>query len=174
MKVKNNLEIKKFLLFLIFVFFVNYVFLLFTSSIGYNIQTQKYFITKLVNKISPQGWGFFTRSPREDLVDVFMLNNDFIALEFMPQNSAPSNFWGLDKKTRMKGFETSIILDAIKQEKWYNSKQENPSFIQIKLPTLHYFKKDTKYVLVKYKTIPYLWQKYVKYPPKQFIYIEIK
>lgn len=174
MKANNKEIVKRFSLVLIFIFFLYYTFLLFTSSIGYNVETQKYLITNLVNKISPQGWGFFTRSPREDNVDVFLLGKELNKIEFMPQNSDLSNAWGMDKKSRMKGFETSMILEKLQGKKWSDTELKKPEFILIPSKDLHYFKKGNKYIFVKYMIVPYLWQKYVTTPPKQYIYIQMQ
>ena len=174
MKVNNKAIVKKSLLVFIFIFFLYYTFLIFTSSIGYNVETQKYFITNLVNKISPQGWGFFTRSPREDNVDDFLLDKNLNKTEFVPQNSDLSNVWGLDKKSRMKGFETSLILEKLQGKKWSDTELRNPVFIFVPSTNLHYFKKNERYILVKYMIVPYLWQKYVTSPPKQYIYIQMQ
>jgi len=152
----------------------SFVFLLFTNSISYNLNTSSYKTIKIFSTISPQGWGFFTKSPREDNVYIYSITDNKIS-NIMPPNSHYSNFFGLSRKSRMIGFEISHILVQLKNQKWsnfygnFNQNLKEP--IKVDNSKLHYLKKG-KYLLIKEKVPPYLWRNYVKNNLKEAIYVE--
>ena len=67
-----------------------------------------------------------------------------------------------------------MILEKLQGKKWSDTELKKPEFILIPSKDLHYFKKGNKYIFVKYMIVPYLWQKYVTTPPKQYIYIQMQ
>lgn len=152
----------------------SFVFLLFTNSISYNLNTSSYKTIKIFSTISPQGWGFFTKSPREDNVYIYSVTNKNIINEMLP-NSHYSNFFGLSRKSRMIGFEISHILVQLNKEKWENFNGNFNKYtkkaIKVDNSKLHYLKTGS-YLLVKEKVPPYLWRNYVKNKLKEIIYVE--
>lgn len=71
----------------------------------------KYFI----KSIFPEGWGFFTRNPREHMLYVYKNVNKNWVLETLP------NFYyayGIGRDMRVQGAEVSKILKELKPNDW--------------------------------------------------------
>lgn len=67
--------------------------------------------------VFPQGWAFFTRSPREPEDRVFQLQNQrWISLEV--RNAEPRLLFGLVKQTRIMGMELGALLSAVPPQRW--------------------------------------------------------
>lgn len=164
----NNRKIY-YLLILLIIF--SFSFTLFSNSIPYNLVTGNLKKIKLISTVSPQGWGFFTKSPREENIYIYSLNDNLVKNE-MPTNSHYSNYFGISKKSRMVGYEVSMILTQLKHEKWssFNGVFVNDKKgIIVDNSNLH-FLKNGKYALVKEKITPYLWRKLTT-PKKEIIYV---
>ena len=158
-----------YLIILIIIF--SFSFTLFSNSIPYNLITGNLKKIKFISTVSPQGWGFFTKSPREDNVYIYSLTNSLVKSEMQPNNHY-SNYFGISKKSRMVGYEVSMILTQLKHEKWsfFNGTFANDKkSINVDNSNLH-FLKNGKYALVKEKITPYLWRK-LSTPKKEIIYV---
>lgn len=110
----------------------------------------------------PEGWGFFTRAPREDNIFVYKANKNELIL-FQKPNASPQYLLGLKKTSRSIGAEYGRILNKL-NPKWVSfSGEKNIKKISDTLTTYN-FKNDEKYpllkgefVLVAYKPIPWAW-----------------
>ncbi len=80
--------------------------------------------------ILPQGWGFFTREPREPNVQAFTRRDGRPLLT--DSNAGPSNFFGLSRRPRALGVELGLILSSIREEQW--KKQTTPLTIHNPTP----------------------------------------
>src|SRR5256885_14361051 len=78
--------------------------------------------------IVPQGWGFFTREPREPSVEVFTQNGH----PLIDSNASPSNYFGLSRRTRALGVELGLILSQVREDQW--KKQTTPLTINNPTP----------------------------------------
>lgn len=82
-------------------------------------------IASAVNSILPQGWAFFTRSPREEAILVFRKVGDqqWQDTDIGP-NAEPSNFFGADRRARAQGLERGIITSSVPDDSWRKCHQE--------------------------------------------------
>jgi antimicrobial peptide system SdpA family protein len=64
----------------------------------------------------PQGWGFFTRDPREDRTWIFVRVNGAWKSAYLAPHARLSNLLGLDRASRGQGVEMGTFL------KWMNGK----------------------------------------------------
>ncbi|WP_294302530.1 SdpA family antimicrobial peptide system protein [uncultured Chryseobacterium sp.] len=153
---------KTILNFSIIILFLYVIFFLFKNSIGYNIKSSNFLTISFFSKISPQGWGFFTKNPREENVYIYSIHNGQLKSE-ITQNSSYKNFFGISKKSRMIGFEVSMILGQLKNTKWskYTQNFNTLPLQQIDSKNLHYLK-NGKYILIKEKVPPYTWRNNIK------------
>lgn len=137
------------------------ILLIFFSS----LKEQVFVSNKLKNTLSiifPQGWGFFTKSPREPMLEVYRVdqrnNMELVTLK----NQSSSNFFGLSRRGRMIGYESSMIASQISQNLWKDEIMKNKfklpkdTIIQIKKGDGKYFQRGI-YLLVSYKIIPFIW-----------------
>ncbi|MCD0168164.1 SdpA family antimicrobial peptide system protein [Deinococcus indicus] len=71
----------------------------------------------------PQGWGFFTKSPRdEDFYFYRAEGNQFVEVTIGPAGRA-DQFFGLDRHSRAQGIEAGLIFESTEKLKWANCTQ---------------------------------------------------
>lgn len=98
---------------LLFVFFHNISFNPIKHELRNNDQSFNFFV--------PQGWGFFTKNPREEVVLVYHQNKEKEwELQSIP-NSSPKNMFGLSKRQRRMGMDLSFLLHQMKATKWFTT-----------------------------------------------------
>ncbi len=67
----------------------------------------------------PQGWGFFTRNPREESISLIKKKSDKL-IDELGVNGKFNNFWGASRKNRFRNIEFSIIKNNINDSSWVN------------------------------------------------------
>ena len=142
---------------------VGIVFKILFSSLPYNPLSPDYGQKVTLITIIPQGWGFFTRDPREpDLVLYTLRDKQWEKSPFMPI-SAVNNLMGLNRFPRAQSVELAMILSRVKGTDWRttNAKitdvvvntQEILSIPSLSpLPTLN----DTLCIVLK-EPVPWAW-----------------
>ena len=111
--------------------------------------------------IAPQGWGFFTRSPKDDNVDIYLLKNSAVKLVSYP-NASYRNYFGGSRKSRTIGMEISVILGKLKTVPWDTVTVNTPVLDTTKVvhhidsKWLFYLSKG-EYLLVKKPIVPWAW-----------------
>ncbi|NAW50481.1 SdpA family antimicrobial peptide system protein [Elizabethkingia argentiflava] len=146
------------------------LFITFTNSIKHNLYSGSFHTTRLVNTILPQGWGFFTKDPREANVYCYKYNNG--NLENMIYTSDHYvNLFGLSKKSRMIAFENSMILGQIKKIPYQsiNNLKNDHAIYKVKCNGLNYLK-EGEYIIIRDEVPPYLWRDFKK-KEKTFIHV---
>lgn len=118
----------------------------------------------------PQGWGFFTRNPQEELIEAF----EFSEGKLIPIASSAfdkSNLYGISKNVRQNLKDIGALQESVKNKKWRSSKGPLPlhAASQLKADTLKVrdsktfgenfkiIKRGHTYMLRKYKTVPFAW-----------------
>ncbi|WP_414649023.1 SdpA family antimicrobial peptide system protein [Chitinophaga sp.] len=67
----------------------------------------------------PEGWGFFTKDPKESLVDIYCINEQDSTLnELDLSNTSRRNCLGLSREARMRGYEMSMLVSQLSQQCW--------------------------------------------------------
>lgn len=91
------------------------------------IKTQAFF---------PQGWKFFTRSPREDASDAYVKDDSNNWGSIIQSNSSPINFFGASRMTRAKSVESALLLLSAAENKieWVKC-DESPQICAEKIPS---------------------------------------
>jgi antimicrobial peptide system SdpA family protein len=130
--------------------------------IGFNpsvIQDHK--VKKNLMFIFPQGWGFFTRSPREAIVEAYQ-EKDGVYKQLTMLNASIDNDFGLSRDSRIVGMELSEVLNFLKSKSWKNKtgirkvpKESIPD--TIKLTRKLDFFTPGNYVFYQYKIVPFSW-----------------
>lgn len=113
----------------------------------------------------PQGWAFFTRNPREELVSIYKVENGNFE-ELNIRNGSAEYFFGLNRKPRVKGYEISLILSEIPPKSYqhgsYNMLPEIDTSdildIQLKYPLKTI--ENGIYLIKVYEPIPWAWSMY--------------
>lgn len=71
----------------------------------------------LFQKLLPQGWSFFTKSPRSEDLIVYKLNKNTFEL-LTRKNMSQDNFYGLSRFARRLGYESSLLTQNIGKDLW--------------------------------------------------------
>ncbi len=156
-------------------------FLVFFSSLKEQVIISKK-LQQNISMLFPEGWGFFTKSPREQLLYVFNVENKNEKKPIMINNFSCESYFGLSRKARYIGFEGSDIVKNIPPDKWM--KQEYQNFNRLRPKNVFVLKKNKNYryfknglYLFMLKSItPYAWAKenQDKFTPITFAYIMIE
>ncbi|WP_428985883.1 SdpA family antimicrobial peptide system protein [Streptomyces pyxinicus] len=80
-----------------------------------------------VVNVAPQGWAFFTKSPRDvEVVPYGKRAGKWRSLSMTP-HSSPRNFFGLDRASRAQGVEVAMVLSAAQKSDWHPCTQVRES-----------------------------------------------
>jgi antimicrobial peptide system SdpA family protein len=74
----------------------------------------------------PEGWGFFTRNPREERIFLFSSVNGSWIKAALPPLGQPKYMMGLDRAPRAQGVEMAMLLSAQSVQKSWKSCQGEP------------------------------------------------
>ena len=100
------------------IFWTISIFVTIISGIKVNIVQLPISITKKVSIFLPQGWGFFTKSPKEAEASIYKINTNNTLTLISINNASYLNHFGLSRKARKIGFEISQILKEIPDSSW--------------------------------------------------------
>ncbi|MDJ1473278.1 SdpA family antimicrobial peptide system protein [Cytophagaceae bacterium DM2B3-1] len=120
----------------------------------------------------PQGWAFFTKDPKEALVEIYRLSPDNRLELVTYNNTSHLNYFGISRRSRAIAYQLSPLVSSIPREAWINGIGElnvdkESKVFDIKLKKkLTYFPAGV-YVVYQYKPIPLEWahQKQEQYRP---------
>jgi len=124
-----------------------------------------YVFKKNVNFAFPQGWGFFTRNPREAHFEIYEIAKESGNIsQLLHKNTSFKNLCGLSRNNRYIGYELSKLIGYIPKAAWKN----RAGFVLTEnLPDTTYtlevnellqtFDSDREYLFVQFKPIPYAW-----------------
>lgn len=136
----------------------------FILSIGKNVYVEDYSKTtqRVMNTILPQGWGFFTRNPKETKYHLYSLENEVPKLLNKKNTSVP-NLFGLSRKYRRLAYEFGKIYTSIKDEHWTGLGKAHYSELKFDnvdtfyLDQSFFLIKEGRYRIVKYEIVPWAW-----------------
>jgi antimicrobial peptide system SdpA family protein len=72
----------------------------------------------------PQGWAFFTKSPKEILIDVYEIKDRKLQPVDM-MNVSAANLFGFSRMARMKGYELSLVVSPVPAARWKKNTAPN-------------------------------------------------
>jgi antimicrobial peptide system SdpA family protein len=137
-------------------------------------------IKNTITIIFPEGWGFFTKNPRDLAMEIYKIENGKLKL-LDGTNGSSTNLYGLSRSARLIGYETSTAVSEIDSKQWTNCKTRNiKDNINIKTYVIkkrNYFNhlKAGVYLVKAFKPIPFAWSKsnQQKFNPFSVIKIQI-
>lgn len=123
--------------------------------------------------ISPQGWGFFTKNPREDQYFLYKLKHDTKELVTF-RNTSSKNLWGVSKLSRRINLEFQRILGRVDESMWSKSIPLN-SKIDIEKSNEFLFIDIGQYLIERREVIPWQYSRFRKnYEPlKKFVLVDL-
>lgn len=78
-------------------------------------------LIRVVGTIAPEGWGFFTKSPRDESMRVWVLGeNGQWRTRDVSYTSGVKSLFGIDREPRTEGLQLAFIANALalSKEKW--------------------------------------------------------
>ncbi len=156
------------------------IFFIFSASISNEIVYSNKKYKKTIAAIVPQGWGFFTKSPKEQTYVCYK----FYKGAYVPvtlANFSAGNLFGLSRKSRVVGYETSMLLEKIAGiPGWNNGKGEHHLLhkpaatypLRIEKHLNHF--ENGKYLFIRYYTIPWAWNGQGQEKNRPYEYLEIE
>ncbi|MBK8567073.1 MAG: SdpA family antimicrobial peptide system protein [Saprospiraceae bacterium] len=73
-----------------------------------------------LKNVMPQGWGFFTRNPREDNYFVFRLSPDGKQTPVLTYSNSLNNMFGIKRTSRIQSMEMGAIVQRLKEYDWFD------------------------------------------------------
>lgn len=118
-----------------------------------------------INLIFPEGWGFFTKSPRDFHLEVYKLEYNELKLVTI-KNQSTNNLIGFSRKIRVVSYEASILASQIEEVDWVDKLEKDFTKdidklrpVEIKVnQNFKYMNKGT-YIFKLFKITPFAWAK---------------
>lgn len=139
-------------------------------------------VKRNLKRFLPEGFGFFTRNPREERISIFQFCREGNFKEIHLQNATFDNILGLKKNSRALNALVQSILNNTKDSLWtdcFGDLELCVNNIPLKqksiIPSVYQFQCG-KYIAIRFKPIPWAWFKsYQKlsYPDYKVLIIEI-
>lgn len=180
----KHLIIRNLILTTISLFVLSLVVTIFLSSISYNPIRYQFPNQKKVLSFIPQGWAFFTRSPREAQILVYQIENNKIKNLEISRHSSPMNCFGFNRKQTYKMNELQFIIDQFEPKDYTTISWNYIEDLQGEIPTKlhrvssifkHSLLKNKEILLVMQEIVPWAWSSNsnLKMPAKAIkIYIQ--
>lgn len=129
---------------------------------------------RVMLQMMPQGWGFFSKSPRDETLFVYEIANSTEI--HWPHNQA-SNLFGLKRTGRSQGVELGMVTAALDENDWIQCEQglKNCSIKKLKNESIQVQNPTPEplvcgeYILEQRSPIPWAWVNYTDedtYPTK--------
>ncbi|WP_079060142.1 SdpA family antimicrobial peptide system protein [Streptomyces bungoensis] len=71
-----------------------------------------------VVNMAPQGWAFFTKSPRDPEIRPYGKQAGSWRSLALGPHSSPRNFFGLNRASRAQGVEIALVLSSAREKDW--------------------------------------------------------
>ena len=92
------------------------------------LTSEDYKVKKILNTLFPEGWSFFTRSPQEEIADLYKIEKSQLH-KLTIANGEPRNLFGMSRMSRRIGMELSIIAAGIPDSSWIEADQLNINLV---------------------------------------------
>lgn len=157
----------RFFFFCLVLFWFLIIYNIFISSIP--IPTSSSYIKQTtIFNIIPQGWGFFTRDPRED--EIIFYREDSISKQvslYSKTNSSLEFYFGASRKNRFTGIEMDFIYKNVPKSSWKKGSTKEFKFDTSTPPDtikLNFNAQTLKgyYFVAKQERTPWAWGKNYK------------
>ena len=140
---------------------------MFISAIPHSAVSFSTDFSQIVNYFIPQGWAFFTKSPREVKQDLYIIEDSQVR-RFSYSNVSLRNLCGVSRAARRIGYEMSIVHRYLPDSCWEDIKHlstdelkyEVKDTIAIERPEDIRFLPNGVSYLVIYNTPPWAYAKH--------------
>ncbi|MFE0045139.1 SdpA family antimicrobial peptide system protein [Streptomyces albireticuli] len=135
-----------------------------------------------VANVAPQGWAFFTKSPRDvEVLPYRQATNDTWTSLALTPHSSPRNAFGLDRASRSQGIEISLLLNLAEKKDWKECEEELADCLTGARPTRKVDNPSPaptvcgRVALVQEKPVPWAWRDLVdeRATPERFLTLDV-
>jgi len=171
---------KSIILLTLYAIFGLLIYINFVSFVGKGAVEARPDIVRKVSSILPQGWGFFTRDPREDITEVYRYDNNKQFERFIRNNAEPAYLFGAIRTGRIRSLELGQILSHIADSNWirgtgnYYRVADSLHAIPITWSSLTQSFTPGNYLLIKQQRPPWIWQQNINSSKIPFKAVMIK
>ncbi|AJS59932.1 SdpA family antimicrobial peptide system protein [Paenibacillus sp. IHBB 10380] len=129
-------------------------------------------------KIMPQGWSFFSKSPRDD--EFVVLDPETLELAVQWPNASAANFFGLSRYGRAQGIEAGTLSFQVPHDQWQVCSGDLKGCMQQGERTVIEVVNSTpnpslcaSYLLVQRKPVPWAWASITTPEEQPSQYVEV-
>lgn len=141
--------------------------IVFISAVPPSVVSFNADVSQTINYLIPEGWAFFTKSPREIKQDLYIVENNNLR-RFSYSNVSLQNLCGISRKARRIGYEMSIIHRYLPDSNWTDIKHLSTDELKYKVNDTTTIKRpeDIRFLpngvsyLVMYNTPPWAYAKH--------------
>ncbi len=134
------------------------------ASLPENPLTPGFATKKIFKSVMPQGWGFFTRNPRENQLFLFRVVDNSLELVNNSENSLSHNLYGLRRIHSAIGIEFGVLLNRVKDSDWIECDSSIYSCVQNEvIPSVIIKNMNPEpilcgdFVVVEQEVVPWVW-----------------
>jgi antimicrobial peptide system SdpA family protein len=175
---------KRIAYFIVYFLLLTGLFLVFTNSVPYNPLTTNSFNTQtILTSFFPEGWGFFSKNPRDPRILIYKLKNGIWYYNDLAPISSYRNVFGLGRRPRAQSTDMAMIMQELDDSLWHPFESpiagmtldRTQKIINVVLETPDPTLQDTVCFKMAYP-LPWAWRKYetVNNPKDKFIFINVK
>jgi antimicrobial peptide system SdpA family protein len=95
-----------------------------TTAVSLPLYTQ---IRPIVRSVIPEGWAFFTRSPREERMAPYVLRDGRWTDVHAAPHAEPQHLFGLNRISRAQGVELGLLYGAVPSTAWTSCRGTDPA-----------------------------------------------
>lgn len=138
------------------------------ASIPYNPYSGSQINTYNFRNMLPQGWGFFTRNPREDNYFIYQKDTLGSYTQSVNPNNNSGNFFGIKRTSRIQSMEVGVLIQRLEKYSWLNCPEGSKKCIEQvdtlnPIPVLNTTISPTlcgEFILTQKQTTPWAWGKH--------------
>jgi antimicrobial peptide system SdpA family protein len=157
-------------------FWAAFILGLLVNSMPYNpLSSDDLYKEITVRNFLPEGWGFFTKNPRDpDVIILKKRNGRWHNNEYSPLSN-PTNFFGISRVARAQSTEMAMLVSQIGPELWTEctegmtsclTNEARGKLVSLELKVPHPVLKDTV-CFISQRPVPWAWREIMtreKYP----------
>lgn len=153
--------------FLFFVFFLTRTF--------YSPLLQKTLTNSTLDNILPQGWAFFTKSPRDVRVEMYSLMN---SRKVLKANAVLENYFGIIRMPQRVSLEIANLVESIPDSLWVYSNTTDLDFsqgviverpVKFRSPVV-----NEEVVIINRYRLPWAWARFENTAKFPCVYVKVR
>lgn len=73
-----------------------------------------------IHRLFPQGWSFFTKSPRSEMLDIYHISGNNLT-NISIRNMSKNSYFGFSRVARRIAYESSLIAEKVDKYEWIDT-----------------------------------------------------